>query len=69
MAHCICTCDTKLWHVRVAVSPTSRSPVSKKFSSVPVEDKWASPVLGLIMFVFVDYPCDMDHESVQNPKP
>ena len=34
MVHCICTCDTQLWHfVLVAFLPTGRSRVSTKFSS------------------------------------
>jgi len=34
MVHCICTCDTQLWHfVVVTIFPTDRSQVIKKFSS------------------------------------
>ena len=34
MVHCICTCNTQIWHfVLVTLLPTGRSRVSKKFSS------------------------------------
>jgi len=34
MVHCICTCDTQLWHfVLVTLLPTGRSRINKKFSS------------------------------------
>jgi len=34
MVHCICTYNTQIWHfVLVTLLPTSRSRVSKKFSS------------------------------------
>ena len=34
MVHCICTCDTQLWHfVLVTILPTGQSRVIKKFSS------------------------------------
>jgi len=36
MVHCVCTCDTQLWHFvlvsLVTLSPTGRSRVSEKFS-------------------------------------
>jgi len=34
MLHCICTCDTQLWHfVFVTLLPSGRSRVIKKFSN------------------------------------
>ena len=42
MVHCICTCDTQIWHfVLETLLPTSQWRVSK----IPVEDKLATPCL------------------------
>jgi len=49
MVHCVCTCDTQLWHFvlvsLVTLLPTGRSRVSEKFSSrSQSKRRWPPPV-------------------------
>jgi len=54
MVHCICTCNTQIWHfVVVTLLPTGRSRVSKKFSSrSKLKTSWP-----LLVYAITDIHC------------